>query len=271
MEVGKFSGAGNDFIIVDNRKNILPKNLQDFIIRICRRRLSIGADGFIIIENSKKAHFKIKYYNSDGSFANLCINGTRCAARFAFMKVIAPKEHKIETDAGVFGAEIKGGNVKLSFPQSKIKIKEMELMGFKSYLVDVGVPHLIIPSEENLYEFDFLNMARNLRNSEELKPEGANVSFISILEANIIFMRTFERGIEDEVLSCSSGAWASILALNFANYPIENKIEVANLSGIPLYFEYEKEGKELKNFKMEGDARLLFFAKIERETYIWGP
>lgn len=270
MEIGKFSGAGNDFIIIDNRKNIVQKNLNNFIIRICKRRLSIGADGLILLENSKKAHYKIKYYNCDGSFANLCLNGTRCAARFAFMKVIAPKEHKIETDAGVFGAEVVGRNVKLIFPKTKVKITEMELEGFKCFLVDVGVPHLIIPSEENLYKIDFLNIARKLRYSEELKPEGANVSFVSILEPNIIFMRTYERGIEDEVLSCSSGAWASIYALNFANYPVENKIEVANLSGIPLYFECEKDEKDLKNLKMEGDARLLFFTKIERESYIWG-
>lgn len=270
MEIGKFSGAGNDFIIIDNRKNIVPKNLNNFIIRICKRRLSIGADGLILLENSKKAHYKIKYYNCDGSFANLCLNGTRCAARFAFMKVIAPKEHKIETDAGVFGAEVLGKNVKLTFPQTKVKITEMELEGFKCFLVDVGVPHLIIPCEENLYKIDFLNIAKKLRYSEELKPEGANVSFVSILEPNIIFMRTYERGIEDEVLSCSSGAWAAIFALNFAELHLENKIEVANLAGLPLYFEYEKNGKNLKNLKMEGDARLLFFAKIERESYIWG-
>lgn len=271
MEIGKFSGTGNDFIIIDNRENVVPRNLKDFIIRICKRRLSIGADGLILIESSKKAHYRITYYNCDGSFANLCINGTRCAARYAFLKVIAPKEHKIETDAGVFGAEILGKNVKLSFPTTKVKINELKIKEYSGFLVDVGVPHLIIPIEENLYKIDFLNIARDLRWAEELKPEGANVSFVSILEPNIIFMRTYERGIEDEVLSCSSGSWAAIYALNYANYPIENKIEVANLSGIPLYFEYEKKKNILENLKMEGDARLLFFAKIERETYIWGP
>lgn len=271
MEIGKFSGAGNDFIIIDNRKNVVPEKLEDFIIRICKRRLSIGADGLILIEKSKKAHYKITYYNCDGSFANLCLNGTRCAARFAFMKVIAPKEHKIETDAGVFGAEVLGKNVKLSFPSTKIKIKEYNLKGFKSYLVDVGVPHLIIPSEENLYKIDFLNIAKDLRYAEELKPEGANVSFVSILERDVVFMRTYERGIEDEVLSCSSGAWAAICALNYAKYPLKEQIQIANLSGIPLCFEYEKEGEEIKNLKMEGDARLLFLTKIEREAYIWGP
>lgn len=271
MEIGKFSGTGNDFILIDNRKNIVPKNLEEFIVRICRRRLSIGADGLILIENSKKAHYKIVYYNCDGSFANLCLNGTRCAARFAFMKVIAPKEHKIETDAGVFGAEVSGKNVKLSFPQTKIKIKELKIENFFSFLVNVGVPHLIIPQEGNLYEMEFLDIARKLRNSEALKPEGANVSFVSLLEPGIVFMRTYERGIEDEVLSCSSGAWATIYALNYAGFPVEEKLEIANLSGIPLYFEFEKEGKDLKNVKMEGDARFLFFTKIEREAYIWGP
>lgn len=271
MEIGKFSGAGNDFIIIDNRKRVVPENLKDFIIRICRRRLSIGADGLILIEKSKKAHYKITYYNCDGSFANLCLNGTRCAARFAFLKVIAPKEHKIETDAGVFGAEVSGTSVKLSFPPTKIKIKELKLENIDTYLVDVGVPHLIVPSEENLYKINFLETAKSLRFHKNLEPEGANVSFVSILEPDVIFMRTYERGIEDEVLSCSSGAWAAIYALNYANYPLKTEVQIANLSGIPLYFEYEKEGKEIKNLKMEGDARLLFFTKIEREAYIWGP
>ncbi len=269
MEIGKFSGAGNDFIIIDNRKNILKEDIQDFVLRICKRRLSIGADGLILLENSKKAHFKIKYYNCDGSYAELCLNGTRCAARFAFLKIIAPKNMKIETDVGVFGAEVLKKNVKLTFPPMNVKIKELELEGFKTYLVDLGVPHLIVPTEENLYNFDFESIAKTLRFHRNLEPAGANVTFANLLEPEIIYMRTYERGIEKEVLSCSSGAWATIYALNYGGYNIGEKIEIANLSGIPLYFEFKREGKILKNFKMEGDARLLFFATIEREAYIW--
>lgn len=270
MEIGKFSGSGNDFIIIDNRKNVISENLIDFIKKICTRRLSIGADGLILIENSKKAHYKIRYFNCDGSHANLCINGTRCAARFAFLKVIAPKEHKIETEAGVFLAEIMGKNVKLHFPEIKIRIKELKIENFEGFLVDVGVPHLIVPFEENLYKIDFLNIARKMRYSEFLKPEGANVSFVSVLEPNLIFMRTYERGIEDEVLSCSSGAWAAIFTLNYIGFNIKENVEIASLSGIPLYFEYKKSGKEIKDLKMSGDARLLFFAEIDREAYVWG-
>jgi diaminopimelate epimerase len=110
----KMSGSGNDFIIVDNREGIVKNNdLSDFIARICRRKMSVGADGFILIEPSKNADFKWQFFNSDGSNAEMCGNGARCAARFAYLNGIAGQKLSFETDAGVVSGQVKGDRVKL--------------------------------------------------------------------------------------------------------------------------------------------------------------
>lgn len=271
LEIGKLSGAGNDFILVDARKGGLPLPEPELARRLCHRRLSVGADGLITIRSSRKADFKIDYYNSDGSTAALCLNGTRCAARFAFLKVIAPREMKIETGAGVYGAEIVPHGVRLTFPPYPVKARRVAVHKFPSWLVDVGVPHLIVVADEDVFQRKgFVEEARALRYHAEFEPAGTNVSFASVLDPGVVAMRTYERGIEDEVLSCSSGSWAALHALVLAGVELQSEVQIATMGKIPLGFEFEREREGLKDVRLTGDARLVFLAGLEREAWEWG-
>lgn len=271
LEIGKLSGAGNDFILADARKGALPLPEADLAARLCHRRLSVGADGLITLHPSRKAHFRIAYYNSDGSAAALCLNGTRCAARFAFLKVIAPREMKIETGAGVYGAEIVPRGVRLTFPPYPVTARRVKVHPFPAWLVDVGVPHLIVVAEEDVFQRKgFVEEARALRYHAEFAPLGTNVSFASVLDPGIVAMRTYERGIEDEVLSCSSGSWAALHALVLAGADLADDVQVATMGKIPLGFEFERERGGLKNVRLTGDARLVFLASLDREAWEWG-
>ena len=271
LSIGKLSGAGNDFILIDNRKGKLPLPEPELARRLCHRRMSIGADGLIMIVPSKKAHFKIVYYNSDGSHAALCLNGARCAARFAFLKVIARKEMKIETEAGVYSAQILSQDVRLTFPPFPVTVKKVDVHPGPAWLVDVGVPHLIVTADEGLFrKEDFVEEARALRYHQAFAPAGTNVNYAEVLEPDIVAMRTYERGIEDEVLSCSSGSWAALHALAKAGVGLRSPLQIANAARLPLTFEFVLEKESVKDVRLTGDARLIFLAGIEREAWTWG-
>ena len=271
IEIGKLTGAGNDFILIDNRKGDLPLPVSELAQRLCHRRKSIGADGLLLMEPSRKAHFKILYYNSDGSHAALCLNGARCAARFAFQKVIASRKMKIETEAGVYGAEILAQDVRLTFPPYPVRIREVDVRQGPAWLVDVGVPHLIVPADGALFRMEhFVEEARALRFHPALAPEGANVNFAAALEPGVLAMRTYERGIEDEVLSCSSGSWAALHALAKAGIVLQSPLQVLNAAATPLIFDFETAGGELTNLRLTGEARLIFLGRIQREAWDWG-
>jgi len=271
IEIGKLSGAGNDFILVDRRKGKLPLPEPELARRLCHRRMSIGADGLITLIPSSKAHFKIVYYNSDGSRAALCLNGARCAARFAFQKRIAPRRMKIETESGIYRAEILPDGVRLAFPPFPVRIRAVRVRPGPAWLVDVGVPHLIIPAARDLFRREgFVEEARALRFHPALAPEGANVNFVAVLRPDVVAMRTYERGIEDEVLSCSSGSWAALHALAASGAALRSPLRIVNASVLPLTFEFKLEEGKPAGMRLTGDARLVFLGRVGREAWTWG-
>jgi diaminopimelate epimerase len=271
IEIGKLSGAGNDFILIDGRKGKLPLPEPELARRLCHRRMSVGADGLITLVPSPKAHFKIVYYNSDGSHAALCLNGARCAARFAFQKKIAPRRMKIETEAGTYGAEILRDGVRLAFPPFPVRIRAVRVRRGPAWLVDVGVPHLVIPAADDLFRREaFVEEARALRFHPALAPEGANVNFAAVLAPERVAMRSYERGIEDEVLSCSSGSWAALHALAASGAVLHSPLRIDNASRLPLTFEFKLEEGIPAGVRLTGDARLVFLGRVGREAWIWG-
>src|SRR3954453_20114464 len=152
------AGAGNDFVVIENRSGRIA-DATELTRRICTRRLSVGADGLILIETSAKATFRMRYLNSDGSQADFCANGTRCAARFAFMNVIAPKRMTIETDAGVVGAELGDhGDVTLTLPGAQSFRGDRPLEGggktIRGSSLMVGVPHYVVFLRDDLWAQD---------------------------------------------------------------------------------------------------------------------
>jgi diaminopimelate epimerase len=266
----KMAGGGNDFVVIDNRAAKI-ENVPELTRRICTRALSVGADGLILVEGSARATFRMRYYNSDGSLGAFCANGTRCAARFAFLNVIAGRKMTIETDAGLVGAEIgEGGLVTLSLPaphafraRRPVQVGETTVHGSS---IVVGVPHYVVFLREGLWAQDIVPLGRAIRTHRELEPDGgANVNFVTVRDRHSIEVRTYERGVEGETLSCGSGVVAStVVSALFGK--VEPPVAVLTRSGITLEVSFEMAGGYAESVRLRGDARLVYRATITPET-----
>ena len=265
----KMAGAGNDFVVIDNRAGrvVDPSELTR---RICTRRLSVGADGLILIETSARATFRMRYYNSDGGLAEFCANGTRCAARFAFINVIAPKRMTIETDAGVVGAEIGDrGDVTLTLPspQSFVRERPLDVGGtlvHGSYVM-VGVPHYVVFLRDDLWSQDIAPLGRAIRQHRDLQPHGANANFVVVRDSHSIEVRTYERGVEGETLACGSGVVASVTAAALFGR-VKSPVSVLTRSGITLEVSFDLASESIENVRLKGDARLVYRSTLTPET-----
>jgi len=269
VEFSKMAGGGNDFVIIDNRKGVIsdPSRLAE---RICTRRLSAGADGLILIEPSARATFRMRYLNRDGSEADFCANGTRCAARFAFLNVIAPRKMTIETDAGVMGAEIQDQQVVLSLPSPQSFRPDRTLQvgptAVHGCSILVGVPHYVIFLERDLWKQDIEPIGRKIRYHSELVPDGgANVNFVVVEDEHSIALRTYERGVEEETLSCGSGVIASV-SVSALFGRVKSPVAVKTRSGIVYQVTFDLNGQTLQNVRLRGDARLVYRAALTPET-----
>lgn len=213
----KFSGAGNDFVVVDNSDGSLSETLTPAFIRgICRRALSIGADGLLELGAHPSADFRMVYYNSDGGRAAICGNGGRCIARFAHITGRAPARMRFESDGGMHSALVNGdGSVRLWLPEPSetTPVIDFDLGGasFGGCLVDSGVPHLVV-FRDTLSDGAFEAYAPLLRRHGLAGPAGANVDFAVADSHGGISMRTWERGVEGETLACGTGAVAVVRA-----------------------------------------------------------
>ncbi len=265
----KMSAAGNDFIIIDNRQNILDvKKAKECAQNICRRKLSVGADGLILIEDSKKADFKWRFFNADGSEAEMCGNGGRCIARLAHLKGIAPLNLTFETLAGIIKADVLGEKVKLQLPLPYNLTCDLKLfLEEKSFFVNsitVGVPHAVI-FVEDLKNCQVVKLGGKIRFSEHFKPAGTNVNFVSIRNGSAIAIRTYERGVEDETLACGTGAVASALIVN-EKRGLKSPLSVLTQGGEVLTVHFTKENQTLKEVFLEGSANLIYEGELYPET-----
>lgn len=272
FDFSKMAGGGNDFVVIDNRSRAVADGAA-LARRICTRRLSVGADGLILVESSAKATVRMIYFNSDGSRADFCANGTRCAARFAFLNVMAPRRMTIETDAGVVGAEITEASVTLTLPAPRGFAADRPLetpagTAEGSFIV-VGVPHYVTFVHGDLWSRDIESLGRTLRRHRDLAPEGANVNFVSVASRNEIRVRTYERGVEAETLSCGSGVVASSCVAALLG-TVERTISVLTRSGIRYLVEMEIDEQEgersVRQVRLTGDARLVYKSQLTAET-----
>jgi diaminopimelate epimerase len=266
----KMSGSGNDFIIIDNRRSVVDEDrLKNLIVSVCRRKMSAGADGFILIEDSDSVDFKWRFYNSDGSRPEMCGNGARCAARFAFLNNIAAKTLAFETDAGVVAAEIIGDRAKVKMPDpSQFKIDfTIELTDGPGTLssVNTGVPHVILETAK-LDDVDVFNQGREIRYHKRFAPDGTNVNFAAVLEENRITIRTYERGVEDETLACGTGSIAAALVLAAKN-GWQSPVNVRTRSGITLTIHFTPSDNGFRDVYLEGDARVIYRGELWEEAY----
>ena len=292
----KFSGAGNDFIMIDNRNQRITQtgiqvagyegksqqfDLPSFIIKICRRGLSVGSDGVILIEKSDKADFKMRYFNADGSEADTCGNGARCTARFAYLKGIAQRQTRFETRAGIYAAEITDQDmvkVKMSDPgQPKLNILVPIKSGtLKTHFINTGVPHVVVFISDiiemqkrpvTLDELDVFNLGRELRYHPEFQPAGTNVNFIKCDNKQTLRIRTYERGVENETLACGTGSIASAIIASWLGKMV-SPVTVHAHSGsiIKVYFDATPDA--ITNVYLEGDARFVYEGILFDEAII---
>ena len=269
ISFAKMSGAGNDFIVIDNRNGRIT-DASELTKRICTRRVSVGADGLILIEHTPRATFRMRYYNSDGGLSEFCANGTRCAARFALINVIASRKMTIETDAGMVGAEIGDqGLVTLSLQSPRDFVAHRPLTVGETTIhgssILVGVPQYVVFLKGDLWKQDIEPLGRAIREHRDLAPAGANANFVVIRNSNAIEIRTYERGVEAETLACGSGIVASV-STGALFGRLKSPVAVLTRSGITLEVSFELDGGELRSIRLKGDARLVYRASLTPET-----
>jgi len=272
LEFYKMTGAGNDFIVGDNRAGAWSVlDLPALSRGLCRRGLSVGADGLVLVESSNRARLRVRIFNSDGSEASLCGNGTRCAARFAFLRVIAGKQMTVETSAGVLEAEVlPDGDVRLRMPVRAAEPQPATLTvagrAVRCHLVQVGVPHVIV-FVTDAAQAPVASLGPLLRSHPDLGPEGANVDFLELRGAQGPHpLRTFERGIEAETLACGTGVTAAawLLHRTFSRPPLQRflvrsgrQLEVEISPGSP--------GAD-PSVRLRGEARVVYRGTLTEES-----
>ncbi|MCD6224438.1 MAG: diaminopimelate epimerase [Deltaproteobacteria bacterium] len=266
----KLSGSGNDFIIIDNRKNIIEENnLPEFIKKVCRRKISVGADGLILIEDTDTADFKWRFYNSDGSIAEMCGNGARCAARFAFLNNIAGKTMVFETIAGRVTAIVKQDTVKIGMPDPfDVRIGYPLALSdgpLKLSSINTGVPHVVI-IRESIDDIDILKTGKEIRFHKEYAPAGTNVNFAVRLDMGLVGIRTYERGVEDETLACGTGSIAAALVMAGVQ-GMESPLKVKTKSGGILVIHFEKTADKFTDIFLEGDARVIYKGELMEDAW----
>jgi diaminopimelate epimerase len=270
LPFSKMAGGGNDFVMIDNRAGRIVDG-SDLARRICTRALSVGADGLILVETSPRATFRMRYYNSDGSFGAFCGNGTRCAARFAFLNVMAGRKMTIETDAGIVNAEIlEGGQVTLALPPPSAFRPQRPLMLGRQTIhgssILVGVPHYVLFLRDDLWSQNITPLGSTIRHHPELEPDGgANANFVSVRDEHSIEVRTYERGVEAETLSCGSGVVASAVTSALFG-KVKSPVSVLTRSGITYEVSFELRDGRAEEVRFRGDARLIYRATLTPDT-----
>jgi diaminopimelate epimerase len=261
----KMNGAGNDFVMIDNRAGDLQLAAEQ-ISKICDRHRGVGADGVLVLERpANGANFRMRYYNADGGEAEMCGNGARCFARYA-SHVAGPVEKlSFETPAGVIGADLQGELVCLQMSEPKdlrlgIKIP-LEDRILDGHFVNSGVPHVVIPVED-LENVDVRGVGSAVRHHKFFAPKGANANFLKRRGDRQISIRTYERGVENETLACGTGVVASALVFA-ATERVEGPIGVLVRGGNELKVGFNKVGDEFKNVTLTGPADFVFEGTIE--------
>ncbi len=263
------AGAGNDFIIVE--APVEGVRLKRLAIQVCDRTNGIGADGLLVLDKSKKADYKMRIINADGSIAEMCGNGARCMASYiAQYKKPKKKLFNMETLAGLVLGEAAGeiANVRLSNPVNYKPDIPIVLMGRKIsvHYINTGVPHTIVYVDD-LANIDVAKIGHIIRHHDEFEPRGCNVNFVEQINQNTVSARTYERGVEDETKACGTGSVAAaIISYLKANLIVVNKsnarMKVKTTGGETLEVTFDvKEGK-ISNVWLKGSAKFIASGKF---------
>jgi diaminopimelate epimerase len=262
----KMNGAGNDFVLIDNRAGVVRLRTQD-VVRICHRQRGVGADGLLLLVPSRsgKADWAWDFYNSDGSTAEMCGNGARCFARFIQRTTGANGRTSFETGAGVIRAEFQGERVRINLTDPKdLRLNEQITLSTGPatiHSLNTGVPHavLFVPDADQAM---VQNLGAEIRYHKHFAPRGTNVNFVQILGPGSIRVRTYERGVEGETLACGTGVTASALIaakLQGFKSPVQVKVQ----GGDTLEVSFREDAGGFREVHLSGPADFVFDGQIE--------
>jgi diaminopimelate epimerase len=250
----KYQGAGNDFIIIDNRNNVFNPEDSSLINKLCNRKFGIGADGLILINEKQGFDFEMVYFNSDGFEGSMCGNGGRCAADFAIRCGFAGKKQTFMAIDGIHNVVSEDGLIRLKMND----VNQYRLVN-GNYFINTGSPHYVIFTGE-LENLDVFNEGKKIRYLKEFLPGGTNVNFVEPQKKGI-YVRTFERGVENETLSCGTGVTASAIASVLSGHFVSGSVNVRTKGG-NLSVDFNAEGEKITNIWLCGPATFVFEGKI---------
>lgn len=260
-EFNKYHGAGNDFIMIDNRDKRISGNDGKLISGLCDRHMGIGADGLILIANHDKYAFEMHYYNSDGLRGSMCGNGGRCAFAFAFKNGIVDSDCSFYASDGVHSAKLlEGSQIRISINDV---LKPIKISG--NHFLNTGSPHYIIPVP-NVDNINVAERGKAIRWNESFAPDGTNVNFIES-DKETLKVRTFERGVEGETLSCGTGVTASAISSMWNDTIGEKRVTVKTPGGtLEVGFLLGRE--KATNVYLQGPAEKVFEGIIDTDKYL---
>ncbi|RXR30151.1 diaminopimelate epimerase [Flavobacterium piscinae] len=253
----KYQGTGNDFILIDNRYELFPKNNTKLIEKLCDRRFGIGADGLILLENDKFSDFRMVYYNSDGNESSMCGNGGRCIVAFAKQLNVIENETTFMAVDGDHYAKISADGI------VSLQMKNVEEIKMASDYVflNTGSPHHITLVDE-VKSVPVKEIGSQIRYSDLYGKAGSNVNFVEVITDSLFAVRTYERGVEDETLSCGTGVTAAAIAMNAIGKTTSTEISLL-VEGGELKVTFKKEGKKYTEVFLIGPATFVYEGKIQ--------
>ncbi|OGR85574.1 MAG: diaminopimelate epimerase [Elusimicrobia bacterium RIFCSPLOWO2_01_FULL_54_10] len=264
------SGGGNDFVLFDNRKKVLPADYSALAKKVCHRKFSIGADGLLVLEDEPTADFRMVYFNADGSRAEMCGNGARCIARFAHILKATPSKMKFQTDAGLITGEVSENSVKVNLGTPKdmrldfsIKLEEQKELNISS--INTGVPHTVVLVTD-IEKITVPELGKKIRYLKEFSPAGTNVNFVQHVDETHLIVRTYERGVENETLACGTGVTASAIICGVKKL-VTSPVDCLTHGGetLRVYFHIEEAGQRraVTDVFLEGPATVSFHGEVE--------
>ena len=261
----KMHGAGNDFIMIDDREGTFPADDSRRMALMGARQTGVGCEGIILVQQSDRLDFRMKFFNTDGSEAEMCGNGARCVAAFA-REIGAAKSDRMrfETLAGDVGAEIVSQPTRPSQPSLLVKVEMPEPKDLRVDFINSGVPHKIV-SVENLAIVDVAGEGRRIRYSDEFAPAGTNVDFVAYRAPHDADIRTYERGVEAETGACGTGSVAAAL-VGVAQHGMSFPVTVHTAKGYKLTIDGEFDGVSFKSVTLTGPVTRVFEGEIDLET-----
>ncbi|MFQ6105174.1 MAG: diaminopimelate epimerase [Candidatus Glassbacteria bacterium] len=272
IEFMKMSGAGNDFIVLDNRNGRYDDLEEIHIRRLCERKRGIGADGLIMLQSDNDVDFSMRYFNRDGREAEMCANGARCVVLFAHFIFPNRWDFSFNSPSGLHTGSLVNADGKQLveiampspthiLPEDRIRIGKRDIaFGF----IVVGVPHVVIFYKEMPETTEILELGRNVRNHERFGIQGTNVNFVTVKGRDNIEIRTYERGVEEETLACGTGSTAaSILSTlrGLTHPPVRCLTRGGDI--LTVTFEYDTATGDISNLKLLGEAQLVYEGRLD--------